>query len=85
MRKIGRLDDGTYICQLGRDEKDRLRRREGVRKNKAMGNAKLGSILDDIESVYGLPPGSVRVCNIQTKKCYRRDVRIDTIRRNAGC
>ncbi len=81
MRKFGKLKDGTYICQLGREEKERLRRREGVRKNRAMSNASLGSILDDIENVYDLPQGSVCVIKPGTRKAYRRDVLISTIRR----
>lgn len=83
MRKFGKLDDGSWICQLTAEEVKRLQRREGVRKNRALSYASLGTILADIERTYDLPAGSVRVINPDTSKPYRSDARIDTIRSNA--
>ena len=84
MRKFGKLDDGSWICQLTAEEVKRLQRREGVRKNRAQGTASLRTILKDIEQKYGLPVESLRVINPETGKPYRRDARIGTIRWNAG-
>lgn len=84
MRKFGKLDDGSYICQLTAEEVKRLQRREGVRKYRAQGTASLRAILKDIEQTYGLPVKSLRVINPETGKPYRRDARIGTIRWNAG-
>ena len=86
MHKIGRLQDGSLIYQLSVEEVEKLKRREGVRKNRAQSNASLKRIIRDIEQTYDLPEGSVRVLNLQSKdkKAYRGDVRIGTIRRNAG-
>lgn len=84
MRKFGKLEDGSWICQLTAEEVKRLQRREGVRKNRAQGIASLRTILNDIERKYGLPAKSVRVINPETSKPYRRDARIDTIRLQAG-
>ena len=84
MRKFGKLDDGSYLCQLTAEEVKRLQRREGVRKNRAQGTASLRTILIDIEQKYGLPVESLRVINPETGKPYRRDARIGTIRWNAG-
>ena len=84
MRKFGKLDDGSWICQLSAEEVKRLQRREGVRKNRAQGTASLRTILKDIEQKYGLPVESLRVINPETSKPYRRDARIGTIRWNAG-
>ena len=83
MYKIGELEDGSYICQLTAEEFERLQRREGVRKNRALGYASLKTIVADIERTYDLPSGSVRVYNSETNKPYRSDVRINTIRRKA--
>lgn len=83
MRKFGKLDDGSWICQLTAEEVKRLQRREGVRKNRALSYASLGTIVADIERKYDLPAGSVRVFNPETGKPYRRDARISTIRWNA--
>ena len=84
MRKFGKLEDGSWICQLTAEEVGRLRRREGVRKYRAQGIASLRTITKKIEHDYGLPSGSVRVFNPDTNKPYRRDARIGTIRWNAG-
>ena len=86
MHKIGRLQDGSLIYQLSVEEVEKLKRREGVRKNRAQSNASLKTIIRTIEQTYDLPEGSVRVLNLKTKdkKAYRGDVRIGTIRRNAG-
>lgn len=84
MRKFGKLEDGSWICQLTAEEVKRLQRREGVRKNRAQGIASLRTILNDIEQKYGLPAGSIRVINPKTSKPYRRDARIGTIRWEAG-
>ena len=84
MRKFGKLDDGSWICQLTAEEVKRLQRREGVRKNRALSYASLGTIVADIERTYDLPAGSVCVFNPETGKPYRRDARISTIRYNAG-
>ena len=84
MRKFGKLDDGSWICQLTAEEVKRLQRREGVRKYRAQGTASLRTILKDIEQKYGLPVESLRVINPETSKPYRRDARIGTIRWNAG-
>ena len=35
VRKFGKLENGDWICQLTAEEVERLRRREGVRKNRA--------------------------------------------------
>ena len=83
MRKFGKLEDGSYICQLTAEEVKKLQRREGVRKNRALSYASLKTIVADIERTYDLPSGSVRVHNPETGKSYRSDVRINTIRRNA--
>ena len=83
MRKFGKLEDGSYICQLTADEVKKLQRREGVRKNRALSYASLKTIVADIERTYDLPSGSVRVYNPETGKAYRSDVRINTIRRKA--
>lgn len=83
MRKFGKLEDGSYICQLTAEEFKRLQRREGVRKNRALSYASLKTIVADIERTYDLPSGSVRVYNPETNKPYRSDVRINTIRRKA--
>ena len=83
MRKFGKLENGSYICQLTADEMKRLQRREGVRKNRAQSTASLRTIIKDIERKYDLPAGSVRVINPETNKPYRRDARIGTIRYNA--
>ena len=83
MRRFGKLEDGSYICQLTADEVKKLQRREGVRKNRALSYASLKTIVADIERTYDLPSGSVRVYNPETNKPYRSDVRINTIRRNA--
>ena len=84
MHKVGKLKDGSFLCQLTADEVKKLLRREGVRKNRALGYASLKTIVADIERTYDLPPGSVRVYNPETNKPYRSDVRINTIRRKAG-
>ena len=84
MRKFGKLEDGSYICQLTAEEVKKLQRREGVRKNRAQGIVSLRTIVKKIERDYGLPAESVRVINPETNKPYRRDARIDTIRYNAG-
>ena len=85
MRNLGRLkqEDGLYICQLTAEEVKKLKRREGVRKNRALSYASLKTIVADIERTYDLPSGSVRVYNPKTNKPYRNDVRINTIRRKA--
>ena len=83
MRKFGKLDDGSYLCQLTAEEVKRLQRREGVRKNRAQSTASLGTIMNHVEQTYVLPVGSVRVINPETGKPYRRDARIGTIRWNA--
>ena len=83
MYKIGELVDGSLICQLTAEEFERLQRRDGVRKNRALSYASLKTIVADIERKYDLPSGSVRVYNPETGKPYRSDVRINTIRRNA--
>ena len=83
MRKIGKLEDQTLICQLSIEEWERLNRREGVRKNLARCNASIRSIIKDIERTYGLPEGSVRVLNPNTEKPYPSNTLIGTIRRNA--
>jgi len=83
MYKIGELVDGSLICQLTTEEFERLQRREGVRKNRALSYASLKTIVADIERKYDLPSGSVRVYNPETGKPYRSDVRINTIRRKA--
>lgn len=83
MYKIGELVDGSLICQLTAEEFERLQRREGVRKNRALSYASLKTIVADIERKYDLPSGSVRVYNPETGKPYRSDVRINTIRRKA--
>ena len=84
MRKFGKLEDGSWICQLTAEEVKKLQRREGVRKNRALSYASLRTIVADIERKYDLPSGSVRVYNPETNKPYRRDARIGTIRWNAG-
>ena len=84
MRKFGKLDDGSWICQLTAEEVEKLKRREGVRKNRALSNASLKTIIRDIEQIYGLPEGSVHVFKPKAQKSYRRNVLISTIRRNAG-
>ena len=83
MRKFGKLEDGSWICQLTTEEMKKLQRREGVRKNRALSYASLRTIVADIERKYDLPSGSVRVYNPETNKPYRRDARIGTIRWNA--
>jgi len=83
VRKFGKLDDGSWICQLSAEEINRLLRREGARKNRAQSIASLSAILKDIERTYGLPDGSVCVINPETKKPYRRDALIKTIRRKS--
>lgn len=47
MRKFGRLENGEWICQLTVEEVGRLKRREGVRKNRAKITSKFGSIAAD--------------------------------------
>ena len=84
MRKIGKLDDGTWICQLTEEEVARISRREGFRKNRAQYTASLKSILQDIECVYGLPEGSLCVKKPDGSKRYRSDTKIGTIRREGG-
>ena len=83
MKKIGKLADGSFVYQLTAEEVKKLQRREGVRKNRALSYASLKTIVADIERTYDLPSGSVRVYNPETGKTYRRDVRINTIRRKA--
>jgi len=83
MRKFGKLDDGSWICQLSAEEVKRLKRREGARKNRAQSIASLRAILTNIERTYGLPAGSVCVINPETKKPYRRDALVRTIRRKS--
>ena len=80
MRKFGKLEDGSWICQLTAEEVKKLQRREGVRKNRALSYASLRTIVADIERKYDLPSGSVRVYNPETNKPYRRDARIGPIR-----
>lgn len=53
VRKFGRLENGDWICQLTAEEVERLRRREGVRKNRAQCSASFNSIAEDIEWGYG--------------------------------
>lgn len=84
MRKMGKLDDGTWICQLTEEEVARINRREGSRKNRAQSTASLKSVLKDIECVYGLPEGSLRVNKPDGSKRYRSDTKIGTIRRDGG-
>ena len=82
MRKFGRLENGDWICQLTAEEVERLRRREGVRKNRAQCSASFNSIAEDIEWEYGLPSDCLRVYNPDSTDDYRRDVKISRIRRD---
>ena len=45
MRKFGKLEDGSYVCQLTAEEVKKLHRREGVRKNRALSYASLSTTL----------------------------------------
>ena len=44
MRKFGKLENGNWICQLTKEEVERLSRREGVRKNRAQCSASFNSM-----------------------------------------
>ena len=80
MKPIGKLENGDWVCQLTEEEVERLRRREGVRKNRAQCSASFNSIADDIERKYGLPSDCLRVHKPDSTDNYRRDVKIARIR-----
>lgn len=79
MRKFGKLEDGSYICQLTADEVKKLQRREGVRKNVAQKTASVRTILMRIEDVFGLPEGCVRFFKPDGRLTYNRNTKIKRI------
>ena len=79
MRKFGKLDDGSWICQLTAEEVKRLQRREGVRKNVAQRTASAKTILEEIEDVFGLPAGCVRFLKPDGRSAYIRSTKIKRI------
>ena len=82
MRKFGKLNDGSWICQLTAEEVKRLQRREGVRKNAAQKTASVRTILAKIESVFGLPAGCVRFFKPDGRLMYNRNTKIKRILRD---
>ena len=79
MKKIGKLGDDAYICQLTAAEVKRLQRREGVRKNVAQRTASVRTILETIEDVFGLPDGCVRFLKPDGRSAYIRSTKIKRI------
>lgn len=79
MQKLKKLSDGTYICLLTAEEVERLKRREGVRKNVAQRTASAKTILEEIEDVFGLPAGCVRFLKPDGRSAYIRSTKIKRI------
>lgn len=84
MNKLGTLENGELLYALTEDDVARLERREGVRKNQARCDATFASIANDIESIYNLPSGCLRVLKPGSTDAYRRDVLIRTLRSDYG-
>lgn len=79
MKKIGTMDNGKFLCAIAAEEWERLKRREGARKNAAQRTASVRTILADIERVYKLPAGCVRFVKPDGKSTYNRNVKINRI------
>jgi len=54
------------------------------RSRAARNDADVGAIETDIESVYGLPEGSVRIVDPTTGRNIRNDAKVRTLRRKSG-
>ena len=81
-KKIGTMDNGKFLCAIDKCEWERLRRREGLRKNAARRDATIRTILDDIADVYGLPLGCLRFVKPDGKSYYIRSTKIQRIKKD---
>lgn len=79
IKKIGTMDNGKFLCAIEKSEWDRLQRREGLRKNVARRDAKIGTILSGMEQVYGLPSGCLKFVKSDGATHYKRSTKIQRI------
>ena len=84
MRKFGKLDNGSYLCQLTAEEMKRLQRREGVRKYVAQRTASIRTIYAKIEGVFGLPEGCVRFHKPDGLSTYNRNTKVKRVLKDYG-
>ena len=79
IKKIGTMDNGKFLCAIEKSEWDRLQRREGLRKNVARRDAKIGTILSGIEDVYGLPAGCLKFVKPGGVAYYKRSTKVQRV------